>query len=56
MTHETPQRQDLPVLGDPDDNGGDFATEHRATTVDNVEEEAAGPATLRATPPVNGDP
>ena len=45
MTHEAPHRDDLPALGDPDDNGGDFAIEHRATTVDNDEDEAAGPAT-----------
>ena len=48
MTDETPQRDDLPVLGDPDDNGGDFAIEHRATTVDDVADEAAGAAALQA--------
>ena len=55
MTDETPRRDDLPALGDPDDDGGDFATEHQATTVENDEDEAAGPATPDAAPPANGD-
>ena len=54
MTYETPQRDDLPALGDPDDNGGDFAIEHRTTTVDNDEDEAAG-AAPQAAPPANSE-
>jgi len=55
MTHETAQRDDLPALGDPDDNGGDFAIEHRATTVDNDEDETTGPATMQAAPQATGE-
>ena len=55
MTNETPQRDDLPALGDPDDDGGDFAIEHQATTVDNDEDDAAGPATRQAAPQANGE-
>ena len=55
MTLETPQQDDLPALGDPDDNGGDFAIEHRTTTVDNDEDEATGMVSLHTTPPSSGD-
>ena len=55
MTDETPRRDVLPALGDPDDDGGDFAIEHQATTVDNDADEAAEPTTPNAVRPANGD-
>jgi hypothetical protein len=50
MTDETAAHDRLPALGDPDDDGGDFAIEHQATTVDDNEDEAAG-----LTPVANSD-
>jgi hypothetical protein len=51
MTDETPRRDELPALGDPDDDySGDFATEHQTTTVDNDEDETAGPVGSAAPP------
>lgn len=55
MVDETPLRDDLPALGDPDDDGGDFAIEHQATTVDNDRDQAAEPAAPETAPPANGD-
>ena len=51
MTDEVLRPDDLPALGDPDDDGGDFAIEHQATTVDNDEDETAAPARRQAAPP-----